>query len=169
MGRTLTATSGSWDQPGLSFAHQWLRDGVPVPGATGASFVLGRDDVGHRMSVQVTASNAGAAPGVARSADTGPVAKAPSKVRLRVADRTPSAGERTKVTVRVATTPVAVGATGKVVVRLDGKVVRRIRLGDGKATLRLPFAAGKHTVKVSYAGSDSVASDSAKVKVRVRR
>ena len=95
--------------------------------------------------------------------------RAPAKVRTRLADRTPTAGEKTKVTVRVASVPASVGATGRVVVRVDGKVVRKVRLGDGRAVLRLAFSAGRHTLTVSYAGSDSVAPSSARRKVRVSR
>ena len=169
VGRTLTAVPGGWDQGGLTYAYQWLRDGVPVAGATSSSFPLGAEDVGHRMSVQVTASRPGGAAGVARSAETRAVVRAPSEVRTRLADRTPSAGERTKVTVRVASVPASVGATGRVVVRVDGEVVRRVRLDDGKAVLRLAFSAGRHTLVVAYAGSDSVAPSSARRTVRVSR
>ena len=70
VGSSLTASPGAWDQKGLTFAYQWLRDGAPVPGATGQRFLLTNADVGHRMSVQVTATRPGALPGVARSAPT---------------------------------------------------------------------------------------------------
>jgi hypothetical protein len=168
VGRTLTATPGAWDQNGLTYAYQWLRDGVPVPGATSSKLVLGAADVGHRMAVQVTASRAGAAPGVARSAETRPVTKAPSRVTLQLADATPAPDERTKLTVRVASDPLALGASGRIVVRVDGKVVRRVRLDHEKAALRLAFATGKHILTVSYAGSASVAPSSEKLRVRPR-
>ena len=61
------------------------------------------------------------------------------------------------------------GATGRVVVRVDGQVVRRVGLEDGAATLRLTFPAGAHTVKVTYAGSPTVAGDSAQEHVRALR
>ena len=169
VGRTLTATPGGWDQGNLAFAYQWLRDGVPVAGATSSSsYLLGAEDAGSRMSVQVTASRAGGAAGVAQSAGTGAVAKATSRVKVKL-DRTPSAGDRTKVVVRVRTVPSSVDATGRVVVRVDGKLVRKVRLDDGKAVLRLAFKPGKHTLKVSYAGSSSVAASSVRKKLRVRR
>jgi beta-xylosidase len=168
VGRTLTAVPGGWDQGGLTYAYQWMRDGVPVAGATSTSFPLGADDVGHRMSVQVTASRPGGAAGVAQSAETRTVVRAPSRVKVSL-DRTPTAGDRTKVVVRVPVVPASVEATGRVVVRVDGKVVRRVRLDDGKAVLRLAFTAGKHRLEVSYGGSDSVAASSRKVTVRARR
>ena len=169
VGRRMTASSGTWDQAGLTYAYQWLRDGVPVGGATSSSLVLGAEDVDSKMSVQVTATRGAGAPGVARSAETAAVVKAPSRMKLRMSDRTPSAGQRVTLTAIVNTKPAAVDATGKVVVRVDGKVVRKVRLKDGKGVLRLTFKAGKHTLKVSYAGSDSVAASSVKQKVRVSR
>ena len=74
VGSTLRATTGSWDQTGLTFTYQWLRDGTPVDGATRARLLLGAADVGHRMSVRVTASRDGLTPGTAQSAATSPVA-----------------------------------------------------------------------------------------------
>jgi len=70
VGSQLTASPGSWDQTGLTFAFQWLRDGVPVTGATEQQYRLTSVDLGHRLAVEVTATRPGALPGVARSAQT---------------------------------------------------------------------------------------------------
>jgi beta-xylosidase len=70
VGSTLTATPGAWDQKGLVFSYQWLRDGDPIPGATAQKLRLGNGDVGHRMSVRVTARRSGALPGFAVSSPT---------------------------------------------------------------------------------------------------
>ena len=78
VGSTLTATAGSWNTKGLGFAYQWLRDGSPVAGATGASYGLAPADVGSRLAVRVTATKAGKAPGVATSSSTAPVTAAPT-------------------------------------------------------------------------------------------
>lgn len=77
VGSTLTATPGEWDQAEevLAFSYQWLRDGTPVPGATGQTFRLTSADVGHRLSVQVTATLEGALPGSAVSAPTAVVTR----------------------------------------------------------------------------------------------
>jgi hypothetical protein len=69
-GRTLQASNGSWTgtQP-ISFAYQWVRCGADggrpdggncalVSGATGRQYRLGSGDVGFRMRIRVTASNA---------------------------------------------------------------------------------------------------------------
>ena len=54
--QTLTAdTSGIADADGLgAFSYQWLRDGVAIAGATGATYTLGDADVGAQISVQVS-------------------------------------------------------------------------------------------------------------------
>lgn len=55
----LGASTGIWSPQPDIFAWEWLRDGVPVPGATTSSYKLVRTDVGHRFSVTVTAIKAG--------------------------------------------------------------------------------------------------------------
>ena len=39
-GNTLTAAPGTWTGPGISYAYQWQRDGVDIPGATAATYRL---------------------------------------------------------------------------------------------------------------------------------
>jgi beta-xylosidase len=73
VGGTLAGTPGTWDKDGVTFSYQWLRDGEPVAGATRKTLRLTPADIGHRMSVQVTASRPGAFPGVAVSAKTAEV------------------------------------------------------------------------------------------------
>lgn len=66
-GSSLAATSGHWDQRRLAFTYQWLRDGAAVAGAEGRTYRLTAADVGHRITVRVTATTPGALPGVAVS------------------------------------------------------------------------------------------------------
>jgi hypothetical protein len=73
VGSLLTATSGTWNTEGVSFAYQWLRADAPIGGATGTSYQLGVDDIGARISVRVTATKAGQQPGTATSTATAPV------------------------------------------------------------------------------------------------
>jgi uncharacterized repeat protein (TIGR01451 family) len=51
----LTAHTGAWPA-GTSFAYQWWSGADPVPGATGATYVVQPDDVGRHVSVRVTGS-----------------------------------------------------------------------------------------------------------------
>jgi hypothetical protein len=58
VGATLVATAGTWTpQPAL--AYRWLRDGVAIGGATGASYTPTKADLGAKLRVQVTGASAG--------------------------------------------------------------------------------------------------------------
>jgi len=69
-GSTLTASTGLWNIDGLTFTFQWKRNGVDVAGATSRSYELTSADVATRVSVTVTATRTGYAPGAATSAAT---------------------------------------------------------------------------------------------------
>jgi beta-xylosidase len=75
VGNSLAGTPGSWNQTGLTFSYQWLRDGVTVAGATAKQYRLISTDIGHRMAVRVTATRVGSTPGVAQSAPSAVVTR----------------------------------------------------------------------------------------------
>jgi hypothetical protein len=54
-GSTLTAQVGTWTPTADSFTYQWLRDGVPIQGATRSTYVVAAGDGGHLLAVSVTA------------------------------------------------------------------------------------------------------------------
>jgi hypothetical protein len=62
-GGTLTVDPGTWTGTPPDLTYQWQRcdaDGsncVSIAGETGSSYILGSDDVGHAVTVVVTASN----------------------------------------------------------------------------------------------------------------
>ncbi len=66
----LTAWPGVWSPAAVAYAYQWLRDGVPLAGATTASYRPALEDVGHAISVTVTATEATGAQAAASSAAT---------------------------------------------------------------------------------------------------
>lgn len=72
VGQTLTCSSGTWSKS-PSFAYQWLRDGVPISGATASTRVLAAGDAGALMSCTVIATKGGAQ-AVATSAQTTAIA-----------------------------------------------------------------------------------------------
>jgi hypothetical protein len=58
VGGQLTAEATPWT-PAAELTYQWLRDGVPIDGATGASYAPVAADAGHVVEVKVTGSAAG--------------------------------------------------------------------------------------------------------------
>ncbi len=75
--RVLRAGPGVWDPADVDVAYRWLRDGAPIPGARERSYRLRLGDLGHRMSVRVTATDADGASAQAVSAPTAKVVRAP--------------------------------------------------------------------------------------------
>ena len=73
VGSTLTARPGTWRPAGPTLAYTWLRNGAPIPDATGPVYVVGPADRGARLSVRVTASQPGYVTTSRTSATTGPV------------------------------------------------------------------------------------------------
>ncbi|WP_328854188.1 N-acetylmuramoyl-L-alanine amidase [Microbispora hainanensis] len=73
IGRTLTASPGTWTPSPDKVAYQWLRDGVPVKGATDRTYHLKGHDRDARIAVRVTVSAKAYAKATATSAATRPV------------------------------------------------------------------------------------------------
>jgi large repetitive protein len=82
VGRVLTATTGTWSGTApIAYAYRWRRcngagrpdasDCAPIGNATSAAYTVQPSDVGHRLRVQVTASNrAGSAAAASNATDT---------------------------------------------------------------------------------------------------
>lgn len=67
VGVEVGSSLGAWNAEGLTFTRQWLRAGEPIPGATGATYLVTPDDLGQAISVRVTASRTGYADGTSTS------------------------------------------------------------------------------------------------------
>jgi hypothetical protein len=68
-------TTGIADADGLgAFTYQWRRDGVAIAGATGTTYLLGDADVGRRITVRVSYTDAWGTAETVTSAQTAPVA-----------------------------------------------------------------------------------------------
>jgi surface antigen len=74
VGKTLSATTGTWSRTGLSFSYQWLADGVALAKGTAATYSLRSADAGKAITVQVTGSREGFVTKTASSSPTGRVA-----------------------------------------------------------------------------------------------
>lgn len=77
VGQTLTLTASSWAPQPAKVTTQWYADGVAVPGATGASFVLTRDHIDRRISARVQASASGYRKSTSTAPETAPVLAKP--------------------------------------------------------------------------------------------
>jgi hypothetical protein len=53
----LTASTGLWAGPSLTFSRQWYRDSATIAGQTGASYQCVAADSGHTIACRVVASN----------------------------------------------------------------------------------------------------------------
>ncbi|MFE7845406.1 S8 family serine peptidase [Microbacterium sp. NPDC057407] len=158
VGNTLTASPGTWKPSKVTFAYQWLRDGSPISGATKSTYKVAKADLGTKLTVRVTATQAG-------NVNTGTATSAP--VRVKYPSNTVAIMNRyvgpTNYTYKVAVTVTPSGgapATGTVTVLVDSKKYTG-KLVNGAVTVTLPKQArGVHLVSVSYSGSSTVWSSS---------
>lgn len=73
VGETLTLSNGTWANSPTSYSRQWLRNGTPISGATGATYVLVEADKGTTITGSVTATNASGSSSPSVSSGVGPV------------------------------------------------------------------------------------------------
>lgn len=59
LGLSVVASVSGWSPAPTSWTHQWLRDGVPITGATDGAYVITTADLGHRLSVRFTGDRSG--------------------------------------------------------------------------------------------------------------
>lgn len=72
IGQTLVAAQGNWSGSPTEYEYTWTRDGAPIPGAKGRSYVTVAADSGHQIAVSVKAKTASAiAPSIATAAVSG--------------------------------------------------------------------------------------------------
>jgi len=154
-GRTVRATTGSWNGTNLSFAYQWFRcdrdggDCTAIHGATQGTFELGEATAGNTLRVVVTASN-NAGESAARSAASDVVRLPPAQVKIDL-PRHPELARRLRVRLKLAHAKrfdVKLVDDGDVVGRRRGRVRDRHRI-----RLRVPLARGFRR-EMQAAGTD---------------
>lgn len=57
-GQILQASPGGWSNAPVKYRYQWKRDGAAITGAVLPSYTVAAGDMGHTLSVDVTAANA---------------------------------------------------------------------------------------------------------------
>lgn len=128
VGDTVTCGTGTWTNSPVSYAYQWLRDGVEIVGATSNSYEAAEDDSGSELSCEVTASNAAGPSLPAESNVTDPVQGNPP-----VNDTPPSISSGSVKEVTTVSCPGqsegAIDTTGFDIDSSDG--VKTVRINDG--------------------------------------
>ncbi len=166
LGRTLTATSGTWGAGATpTFTYQWRRGTTPIAGATSPTYAVTAADLGSTLSVVVTATRAGYLPGSFTTANL-PVAKLPSTTTLKSKKKV-RAGKPVRVVLGVLVDGLAPGGTVTV---LDGtRTLKTVPIASGSRTLKVKgLKPGKHKLSAVYSGSDATEQSRSKVlKLRV--
>lgn len=153
-------TDPGWIQGPVVTTRQWLRNGVPVPGATGNRYQVLPSDVGSTLSVRVTGSGPGLRSQTIDSAPSGSV-KWTSTVTAT------SRPGRNKATLTIRPRSNGRAVTGTVTISLRNKRVRTVRLRNGKATVRLRLKR-KQKYDLLYNGSATVHPSRAPLFVRIK-
>ncbi|HXA55221.1 MAG TPA: hypothetical protein VNV37_10165 [Solirubrobacteraceae bacterium] len=59
-GNTVTCATGTWTgEPAPTFTYRWLREGLPIAGASAETYIVQVGDAGENLECEVTATNAG--------------------------------------------------------------------------------------------------------------
>jgi hypothetical protein len=58
-GAVESCSSGHWENAPTEFQYRWLRNGVPIPGETSSTYVVGEADASSVLQCEVTAINPG--------------------------------------------------------------------------------------------------------------
>lgn len=163
LGKTLKATSGTWSPGGLTYTYQWRRDTKAISGATKTSYKLTTSDVGHEVTVTVTARRTGFA---ALAKSSAPTAAVRTTSRLSVSASSPRAG---RVVVKVSASAPGTKATGTVTIKRGSRTVARGPLKNGKVTFTLTAEPrGRRTYTATYGGSSVVPKAGGRTSVTVR-
>ena len=171
VGKELTARPGTWNPADATFSYQWLRNGEPIEGATAQKYVLVPADAGQQVSVRVTASKDGYAPGSA-DAKAVKVAKLAAEVSVTVSAKSVPRGGTVDVTVTV--DGKGVEPTGNVTIYDNLSVAAKTTLEPGQggtwtATIKLSSRPPIHVITARYAGDTHLNADvSTPTIVRVR-
>jgi hypothetical protein len=156
VGQTVTATPGTWNVDGLTFAYQWQVDGKDIAGATSVTHRITRGEQGASLTVVVTASKDGLPSASATSEPV--VVKYRAHVTLRLSTPIALSFQRVTATVRV-TSDADAAPTGQAVVTVGDQSFPVVLDATGTGTVRLPrLHAGFYGPVATYQGSDTVAA-----------
>jgi surface antigen len=163
VGQLLRAVPGTVSpSAGVTTSYQWLRNGTPIDGATGATYRLAPADVGSRVRVQVRHSKDDFTPAV-EHANGSRLVRTDATVRVKVRTK----GRRAVVRVRV-TAPGVDAVQGRLYVGLMGRD-RTVWIRNGRAREEF-FLLDRGTwwARAHFRPTTLIRGDREKVKVRIR-
>lgn len=151
VGAVLRAVPGAYVPADVTRTYQWLRNGVPIEGATNPRYLLTAADLGSTVTVQTTLAKPDHRTLTEAAPTVGKVVTVPT-----IAVATAVRGRDVVVTARV-TAPGVSTVTGQVRIRV-GRYVKTVTLVGGRAsTVRFgPLARGEKPVGVHYLGNGVV-------------
>lgn len=163
VGTKLAVRPGSYGTARPSARHQWLRDGVPIAGATSTTYRLGTRDLGRRLSVRVTLKATGY---TAHTTTTARLPRVKTAARMSASAAKPAAGT---VTFTIRVTAKGAVPNGSVTVRRGTSVVGTAKIANGRATVTLRRQpTGPQTYRLGYRGSSRIAAATIDKAVTVR-
>jgi hypothetical protein len=152
---------------GATKSYQWLRDGAPIPAATGTTYTLINDDAGHVIAFQVGATEAGypdATPAI--SEPVGPVTGPARRLAVTAPGWLYLAGRGVRVTT------VGLEANEPYVITIGGIQVAIGHATDTGALSRLvtvPASTGERAATVTVTGSEPDRTGTMTIRVVVRK
>ena len=151
-GQTLTVDPGAYRPAEATVSVQWLRGGVPVPGAVGTTYRLGAADLGAAITPSITVSSPGYQTATPTTSTTKRVKATP---RIKIERVRVKHGIKLRLSVLTRFVP---RVEGSVLVRVQGGFKQQVTLRHGVARLRVSgLPKGKRALKVVYLGSTTVA------------
>lgn len=151
VGETLTVVPGTYQPAQAAESYTWLRNGAPIGGVAGATYLCTPADLGTQLSVQVEATKPGLG---AVTQLLGPTAAVLAVVTPDIQIRRVNSGFNVRVRL-VAPTGVTVPISGQVRIRIRRRTITATVVdGAAVARFRRPRS-GAHRVEVTYLGDAS--------------
>jgi large repetitive protein len=162
VGNLLMVTNGTTAPDGVTASFQWLRDGLAITGATGATYRVVTADEGAALAVRVTYSKAECAD-VVRTAQAGTVPDGeptdPVKPRIDTTKKIKGNKFVLKVTVTASTQDPVQGAL--VLKEGSKRLAGGVLNADGKRKLVVRgLKKGFHSIRLTFRGNDLVRKQS---------
>lgn len=163
VGEELSLAPGAYRPTDAVPTYQWLRDGVPIAGATGTTYEITGADLGARLRAQVTLTRRNYA---TRSLRVGPE----GVVTTRATAEVDAVGRPRRAVVQVRVTAPGVEAVAGEVTITVARETRTVQLVGGRARVVVDdLEPGRRTVWVRYEGTATIQGARAQTSVRVQR